>query len=48
MLKTILSCELEQVFILASVDKKAPMPAEVTVFDLSLNSSGETIVEKGN
>jgi hypothetical protein len=47
MLKTILSCELEQVFIMASVDSKAKLPDDFTVFDLSLNQNGETVVEKG-
>src|SRR6266705_2699524 len=45
MLKTILSCNLDQVFLLASVDNlTAKLPPEITVFDLSLNGSGETTI----
>ncbi len=48
MLKTILSCGLDQVFILASVDSlTAKLPPEIRVFNLALNGSGETTVEKG-
>jgi len=43
LLKTVLSLGLDQVFLLASVDKPMPMPSQFTVFDLALNDKGETV-----
>jgi len=44
LLQTVLSCELEQVFLMASVDTKVKLPDSVCVFDLELNERGETEV----
>jgi DNA repair exonuclease SbcCD ATPase subunit len=46
LMEAVATAGLEQVFILASVDRKAEMPPEVTVFDLELKD-GQTIIERG-
>lgn len=46
LLKAVVGAGIEQVFILASVDRQAQLPPEITVFDLALEA-GRTIAKKG-
>lgn len=46
-IRTLLSCQLDQVFLMASVADRPVLPSVISVFDLSLNAEGETILMKG-